>query len=389
MRTRAVTTDEDQRVTFIELFFDLVFVYAVTQLVALLHHELSWAGAGRAVLVFWLVWWAWTQFTWALNSADTTHPGVELSVLVATAVAFLMAVVLPDAYTGGGAWFAATYVTVRVLGLAVYGRVAWDDPAKRAAVRRFALFSVGGLVAVAAGGVAPGDARVWWWAAAFGFDLFAAGVAGSAEGWDIRPDHFGERHGLFVIIALGESLIVAAAGLSGAERTAHTVAVGVLAVAGTCGLWWTYFGRAKPAIDRAVAEHADPARTILARDVYSVLHFPVVFGIVLYAVAIEEAVAHPAAPLSAGSGIALAGGITLFLGGTAAALWRAGHRALIPRLVILGTVLAGLWATHDAGATWSLVIAVSGVTAVAAVEQLAQVTRIRGPRRHRRPWSSW
>src|SRR5215218_9385006 len=389
MRTRAVTTDEDQRVTFIELFFDLVFVYAVTQLVALLHHELSWTGAGRVVLVFWLVWWAWTQFTWALNSADTTHPGVELSVLVATAVAFLMAVVLPDAYTGGGAWFAVTYVTVRVLGLAVYGWIAWDDPAKRGAVRRFALLSVGGLVAVAAGGVAPGDGRVWWWAAAFVFDLFAAGVAGSAEGWDIRPDHFGERHGLFVIIALGESLIVAAAGLSGAERTAHTVAVGVLAVAGTCGLWWTYFGRAKPAIDRAVAEHADPARTILARDVYSVLHFPVVFGIVLYAVAIEEAVAHPDAPLSTGSGIALAGGITLFLGGTAAALWRAGHRALIPRLVILGTVLAGLWATHHAGATWSLVIAVSGVTAVAAVEQLAQVTRIRGPRRHRRPWSSW
>jgi low temperature requirement protein LtrA len=370
MRTRAITTDEDQRVTFIELFFDLVFVYAVTQLVALLHHDLSWAGAGRALLVFWLVWWAWTQFTWALNSADTTHPGVELSVLVATAVAFLMAVVLPDAFSGGGAWFALTYVSVRVIGLAVYGRVAWDDPAKRAAVRRFALLSVGGLVAVATGGVAGGDAQVWWWAAAVGFDLFAAGVAGTAEGWDIRPDHFGERHGLFVIIALGESLIVAAAGLSGAERTAHTVAVGVLAVAGTCGLWWTYFGWAKSAMDRAVAEHADPARTILARDAYSVLHFPVVFGIVLYAVAIEEAVAHSDAPLSAGSSIALAGGITLFLGGTAAALWRASHRALIPRLVILASVLAGLWATREAAATWSLMIAVCGVTAVAAVEQL-------------------
>jgi low temperature requirement protein LtrA len=361
----------------------------VTQLVALLHHELSWTGAGQVVLVFWLVWWAWTQFTWALNSADTTHPGVELSVLVATAVAFLMAVVLPDAYTGGGAWFSVTYLTVRVLGLVVYGWIARDDPAKRGAVHRFALLSVGGLVAVAAGGVAPGDGRVWWWAAAFVFDLFAAVVAGSAEGWDIRPDHFGERHGLFVIIALGESHIVAAAGLSGAERTAHTVAVGVLAVAGTCGLWWTYFGRAKPAIDRAVAEHADAARTILARDVYSILHFPVVFGIVLYAVAIEEAVAHPDVPLSVGSGIALAGGITLFLGGTAAALWRAGHRVLIPRLVILGIVLAGLWATNDTGATWSLVIAVCGVTAVAAVEQLAQVTRGRGPRRHRMPWSSW
>jgi low temperature requirement protein LtrA len=368
IRPRGVTTDEDQRVTFVELFFDLVFVYAVTQLVALLYHEPSWTGALQAVLVFWLVWWAWTQFTWALNSADTTHPGVELSVLVATAVAFLMAVVLPDAFSGGGVWFAVTYVSVRVIGLAVYSRVAWDDPAKRAALRRFALLSVGGLLAVAAGGVAPDDARVWWWAAAVGFDLFAAGVAGAAEGWDIRPDHFGERHGLFVIIALGESLIVAAAGLSGAERTAHTVAVGVLAVAGTCGLWWTYFSWAKPAIDRAVTERADPARTTLARDVYSVLHFPVVFGIVLYAVAIEAAVAHPDAPLSAGAGLALGGGITLFLGGTAAALWRTGHRAPVARLVILASVLAGLWAARDAAATWSLVIAVCGVTAVAAVE---------------------
>ena len=377
MRTQTVTTDEDQRVTFIELFFDLVFVYAVTQLVALLHHELSWAGAGQAVLVFWLVWWAWTQFTWALNSADTTHPGIELSVLVATAVAFLMALALPDAFGGGGAWFALTYVSVRVLGLSVYGRVAWEDPAKRAAVRRFALLSVGGLVAVAAGGVAPADARVWWWAAAVGFDLFAAFGAGSAEGWDIRPDHFGERHGLFVIIALGESLIVAAAGLSGAERTAHTVAVGILAVASTCGLWWTYFGGAKPAIDHAVAERSDPARTILARDVYSVLHFPVVFGIVLYAVALEAAVAHPDAPLSVGSGIALGGGIILYLGGTAAALWRAGHRVLLPRTVIVSAVLVGLWAARDAAATWSLVIAVCGVAAVAAVEQLAQLRKAR------------
>src|ERR687895_2252440 len=129
MRTQTVTTDEDQRVTFIELFFDLVFVYAVTQLVVLLHHDLSWAGAARAVLVFWLVWWAWTQFTWALNSADTTHPGVELSVLVATAVAFLMAVVLPDAYTGGGAGVALTYFFVRGLGPALFGRGALGGPA--------------------------------------------------------------------------------------------------------------------------------------------------------------------------------------------------------------------------------------------------------------------
>jgi Bacterial low temperature requirement A protein (LtrA)/Histidine phosphatase superfamily (branch 1) len=156
---RPITTTEDQRTTFIELFFDLVFVYAVTQTVSLVHEELSWAGVGHALVVFWLVWWAWTQFTWALNSADTTHPAVEAVMLAATAVAFLMAVTVPDAFGDAGGWFAATYIAVRVVGLGVYGRVAWDDVAKRTAVRRFAVLSVGGLAAVAADGLAGGDAR--------------------------------------------------------------------------------------------------------------------------------------------------------------------------------------------------------------------------------------
>ena len=128
----------------------------------------------------------------------------------------------------------------------LYGRVAWEDVAKRTAVRRFAVLSLGGLAAVAAGGVVGGDARAWWWAAAVVLDVAAAVGAGTAEGWDIRPEHFGERHGLFVIIALGESLIVAASGLTGAERTAQTVAVAILAVATTGELWWSYFVGAKP-----------------------------------------------------------------------------------------------------------------------------------------------
>jgi low temperature requirement protein LtrA len=250
---RTISTTEDQSATFIELFFDLVFVYAVTQTVSLLHEDLSWAGLWHAVVVFWLVWWAWTQYTWALNSADTTHPAVDAVMLVATAIAFLMAVTIPDAFGDAGGWFAATYIAVRLVGLGLYGRVAWDDVAKRTAVRRFAVLSLGGLAAVAAGGVVGGEeARAWWWAAAVVLDVAAAVGAGTAEGWDIRPEHFGERHGLFVIIALGESLIVAAAGLTGAERTAQTVAVAILAVATTGGLWWSYFVSAKPALDHAL-----------------------------------------------------------------------------------------------------------------------------------------
>ena len=343
-----------------ELFFDLVFVYAVTQTVSLVHEELSWAGVAHAVIVFWLVWLAWTQFTWALNSADTTHPAVEAVMLAATAIAFLMAVTVPDAFGDAGGWFAATYVAVRVVGLALYGRVAWDDVAKRAAVRRFALLSVGGLAAVAGGGVVGGDARAWWWAAAVLLDVAAAAGA-DAEGWDIRPDHFSERHGLFVIIAVGESLIVAAAGLTGAERTAQTVAVAILAVALTCGLWWNYFVTVKPALDEAIRRRQGVDRSTLARDVYSILHFPLVFGVVLVAVAMKEAVAHPHQALPVAGSLALAGGVVLFVASTVAALRRGGYRLAGGRLLLLAVVAAGVWAAHGAPVTWSLLVVALGL----------------------------
>src|SRR5688500_8944320 len=121
MRSKSIVSPEDQKVTFVELFFDLVFVFSVTQVVGLLHDGLSWIAVGQAILVFWLVWWAWTQFTWALNAADTTHHLVALATLAATAVAFFMAVVVPDAFQARALWFAIPYVLVRVIGLALYG----------------------------------------------------------------------------------------------------------------------------------------------------------------------------------------------------------------------------------------------------------------------------
>ncbi|HSR41017.1 MAG TPA: low temperature requirement protein A, partial [Longimicrobiales bacterium] len=143
-----LVSPEGQSATFIELFFDLVFVFSVTQVVALLHDGLTWGALGNAVLVFWLVWWAWTQFTWALNAADTTHPFVELSTLAATALAFFMAVGVPDAFRGGALWFAVPYVLVRGVGLLLYGRVVSANPDQKAAVRTFATVSLGGLAVV-------------------------------------------------------------------------------------------------------------------------------------------------------------------------------------------------------------------------------------------------
>jgi low temperature requirement protein LtrA len=127
MMPKTIVSPEDQSVTFVELFFDLVFVFSVTQVVSLLHHGLGWAAVGQAILVFWLVWWAWSQFTWALNAADTTHHLVQLGVLVATAVAVFMAIALPGAFHERSSWFAVTYVLVRVIGLSLHAWVASAD----------------------------------------------------------------------------------------------------------------------------------------------------------------------------------------------------------------------------------------------------------------------
>jgi low temperature requirement protein LtrA len=318
-----IVSPDDQKVTFVELFFDLVFVFCVTQVAHLLHGHIDARSAGSALLVFWLVWWAWTQFTWALNAANTDHPRVEVATLVATGVAFFLGVGIPRALGDDALAFAIPYVTVRVVGMLLYYWVAWSDPAQRRAVRIFGLLSLSGLAAVLAGAIAGGPAQYWWWGAAIALDLVAAGVGGKLEGWNLHPDHFVERHGLIVIIALGETLIVAAAGLTGKPATIWGLGTGALAVAVTCGLWWTYFPHAKPVFEHALATQEGNARSGLARDTFSVLHFPMLCGVVAMAAATAEALAHPDRALATDLRLGLGGGAALFVCGTAAAIWRA------------------------------------------------------------------
>jgi low temperature requirement protein LtrA len=364
-----LSTDEDQSATYVELFFDLVFVYAVTQLVELIAHDLTWAGVGRAAIAFWLVWWAWTQYTWALNSADTNHPWIELGTLAATATAFFLAVTIGDAYGSSGEWFAAMYLVVRGIGLALYVAVAREDHLKRRAVNRFAALSLLGFAAVVAGAAAEGDARTALWCLAIALDLFAGILAGGGDGWDIRPDHFGERHALFVIITLGESLIVAASGLAAAERTPSLVTVGGLAVALSCALWWCYFARVRPRLVALVERRTGGRRSSLARNVYSFLHFPVGFGVILVAVAVEHAVEHPTEPLRDADLGVLVGGVALFLGAMGVAMAVAEGRVRWARPVAIAVVAVAALVLRDARVGWVLGAVVATIVGLAIVEQ--------------------
>ena len=362
-----ILAEGDQAVSFAELFFDLVFVFCVTQVVHLLHGSFDWLHVGRAVLVFWLIWWAWTQFTWALNAADTEHNWIQLGTLLATAFAFFMAVAVPQAFAGGAMWFAITYVAVRSIGLLIYLWVAWSDTSMRTAVKTFGAVSIAGLVAVLIGGLIGGAAQYWFWGLAIFLDVLAATIGANSEGWNLHPRHFAERHGLFVIIALGETLIVAASAVAEESWDQSLLLISALAVGITSALWWLYFYRIKDHLEHAMAQQTGAAQSSMARDMFSLFHFPLVCGLIIYAYAIEEAMMHPGEPLTFEGRLALGIGIFLYSMSIVVAYWRGTKKLLVPRAVmtifIAATIIGydGITCFRSLMISFSLLILLFGI----------------------------
>ncbi len=366
---RSMRASEPQSVTFVELFFDLVFVFAVTQVTVLTAHDLTVGGVLRSLLLFWLIWWAWTQFTWTLNPADTTHAAVRLVTLVATGMAFIMATMVPHAFEEDAAWFAIPYVVVRILGLGLQVRIDTDhEGSGQRGVLTWTAFSAVGLVLVLAGALLDPGVRTALWLLAIAADLVAAAVAGRAAQWELDPPHISERHGLFVIIALGESLIVAGTAVAGEIRTEALVGVaGVsLVIAGL--MWWSYFGWLQKSLEHAFA--AAPAERIgpIARDAFSLAHFPLICGIVGFAVAVEEVVAHPDEPMSGAVIAALGAGVALFVGFSAVSYWVLHRRILVIRAAALGAMLVALAIVAPLAPIWPLAVVAAALLIIVALE---------------------
>jgi len=369
-KPRSVLADSDQAVSFAELFFDLVFVFAITQVVHLIHGAFDWVHVGRAMLVFWLVWWAWTQFTWALNAADTRHHLVQLGTMIATAIAFFMAVSVPESFARSSWWFAVAYVAGRGIGLLIYLWVTWQDPAMRAAVRTFSVLSIAGLIAVLIGGYFGGTLQYWFWGLAIALDVMAAILGGSNEAWNLHPRHFAERHGLFVIIALGETLIVAASAVTEEYWDGYLLLVSLLSVGITSCLWWIYFFRAKDKLEHAVAEKTGSNRSTLARDVFSLMHFPLLCGLIIYAFAIEEAMLHPDEVMSFAARIALALGIFIFSTGIVLTIWRATGKILYGRLFLTCIISVAIVSIIGLHTMWTMGIALIGLISMCVMEEI-------------------
>ena len=371
MESTKIVKPEDQSVTFVELFFDLVFVFSITQVVGMLHAEFTWLAVGQAVLVFWLIWWAWTQFAWSLNMADTVKPFVQLGVLTATGVAFFMAVGVPQAFAERALWFAIPYVLVKMIGIALLYFVSLEDPAFRLGLRTWIILSSGGLSAVLIGAFVGGTAQYWLWGLAILLDVYAGSASGRGEDykWSMRPAHFAERHGLFVIIALGETLILAASGVSETLWTAELFTVAILAVGITGGLWWSYFPRAMPALEHALTSADDSKQSSIAVESYSFLHFVMLAGVIAYAAAIEQAITHPTEPLPPAETFAFALGMILFVSGMAVAQWRAA--GVFPWTKVTLNVATGIAIVAVMGAApiLTLGIALVGIIVIAGLER--------------------
>jgi len=305
-----------QRTTPVELFWDLVFVFAVTRVTTLLYKDLTWAGLGRAMLVLALVWWAWSAFVWMTNAHDPNDPAVRGVLFVAMILTFLVALSLPKAFGQEATVFALAYAGVRFLHLGLYVDASRRGNASLAAIAGFATTVAIGMALLIVGSLVADPGRMWLWVAAAAIDY--AGPAWLTRErlrgiQQVAVSHFAERYSLFIIICLGESIIAVGVGAADRDLDAHLAAGVALALLVTIGLWWSYFDRVAGEAEDRLAAHDEPV--LAAADAYSYLHLLLVSGIIISAIGLKASVGHPAEPLSEGSRLALCGGVALYLGG--------------------------------------------------------------------------
>lgn len=361
-------TSVTKRVLPVELFFDLVYVFAITQVTTLVLDDLDVEGVARAALVLAMVWWAWSQYAWTTNAVDLGRTGPRLAVVATMVPTLLLAIAIPEAFGTGGAWFAWSYVVVRLLGLTLYWFGLRDEPDHQAALRTFVPLAAVAPLLVAVGGLVDDPARTWLWVVALAVDVGGALSAGRGA-FRVHIGHFAERYGLIVIVALGESVVATGLGAEGVARSPGLALTVAVAVAGAITLWWSYFDWVADAAERRLQGAAPDRRARLARDLYTFLHFPIVAGVVLYAAAAKKTVSHGADPLSAGGRLALAAGIGLFLSGFVAGNWVTTRTLLRERLTAIVAVGLLTWLGADLDATVLVGTATAVVAAALAVEK--------------------
>jgi low temperature requirement protein LtrA len=327
---------EGERVTPLELFFDLVFVLALTQCTALMVDNPTWEGVAQGVVALALLWWTWTGYAWLTSVVDPEEGAVRLALLASMAALLIAALAVPDAFGEQALEFALAYGVLRAAHIALFVLASRGDPALRHSVAGLATSTAAGVGLLIAGALLGGAGQAVLWALALLLDMGAPYFRhpSRAEGWRLVPGHFAERHGLVIIVALGESIVALGVGTD-VGLTLSVATTAVLGIVLVFELWWIYFDVVAIAnVWRLVRAPAGRERNELARDVYSYLHFPLVAGIVLAALGLHEALAHADESLKAVPGFALLGGVAIYLLGHVAVRLRGAHTLNRQRLAL-------------------------------------------------------
>jgi low temperature requirement protein LtrA len=375
---RVVVPHKHSRVTNAELFFDLVFVFAITQLSHRLLHHFDALGALQVTLLFLAVWWVWVYTTWVTNWLDPERTPVRILLFLLMLGGLVLSTTIPQAFEGRGLWFAMAYVAMQV-GRALFLVIA--TPAHRTLVRHNAARILVWLCASGVfwilGGLAEGEKRLYFWIAALAIEYVSAAARfwtpglgfSSMESWAVEGGHMAERCSLFVIIALGESIVVTGSTFAELAWSAQNIAAFVSALVGSIAMWWIYFHKGAEAGAEMISKSEQSGR--VARLAYTYLHLPIVAGVILAAVADELVLKHPDGHSDLKTVLSAIGGPAIFLVGTV--LFKYAIRGFFQLSHLIGIIaLAALaWFASGPSPLWLSILTTAILIAVAVWESLS------------------
>jgi low temperature requirement protein LtrA len=364
---RLVRADpHEAAVSPLELFFDLVFVFALTQVTAFLADDPTFAQLGRGLVVLAIIWWAWSGFTWLTSTVDPELVLPRLVMFAAMGAMLVVALATPGAFAGDGVLWGVGYLAVRLLHAALFALAARGDPAlARAVLSLVASLIPGGSLIILASAAFDGATRDALWILAVVLD-YGIVLGRGPEGWHVHAKHFAERFALVMIIALGESIVAIGVGAEGVSLDADVVLAALLAVGIACSLWWAYFDVVAVVAEQRFSAAVGVDQLRIARDSYALLHLPMMSGIVLFALGVKKVLEHTTDPLEAMPAVALCGGLALyFLAHVGFRLRNVGSIGW-PRIVAAGAFLALIpLATQIAGLAMLAVVLVVCILLIA------------------------
>jgi low temperature requirement protein LtrA len=308
----AEAVELEQKVSPLELFFDLVFVFAITQVTGFVSADPTWRGLAEGLAILAVLWFAWVSYVWLANSAATDEGAVRVVLLAAMGAMLIVSLAVPRAFGDDGVVFGVAYLALRALHIAAYIVVSRDDPRLRRVVLRLATTILPAAVLLVVAGALDGTAQALCWIAALTIDYGGLMVRGT-EGWRVAAGHFAERHGLVIIIALGESIVSLGVGAGGLELDAGVIVGALLGITVAAALWWVYFDFVALVAERRIRGAPPDEQVRIARDSFTYLHLPMVAGIVVFALGVKKTLAHVDDELQSVPAVALCGGVAVYL----------------------------------------------------------------------------